>query len=166
MSVPLPEKFRTERIDVDGIMINCAVAGEGPPLLMLHGYPQTHLMWHHIAPPLAERFTVVLADLRGYGDSAKPEPTASSDNYAKRAMAADQVGLMARLGFDRFALVGHDRGAASRTASPWTSRPSSHGWLFSTLCRHDTCCETSTVIRPAATFTGFSCRSAAVCRRS
>lgn len=111
MSMPLPGTFRTVRIDVNGIMINCAVAGDGPPLLMVHGYPQTHLMWHHLAPTLAEQFTVVLADLRGYGDSAKPEPTATSDNYAKRAMAADQVGLMATLGFDRFALVGHDRGA-------------------------------------------------------
>ncbi|QFU90836.1 alpha/beta fold hydrolase [Amycolatopsis sp. YIM 10] len=106
MSVPLPESFRYSAPEVDGIRINCAVAGDGPPVLLLHGYPQTHLIWHHVAPALADEFTVVLADLRGYGDSAKP----AGGDYAKRAMAGDQVGLMRRLGFDRFAVAGHDRG--------------------------------------------------------
>ncbi|MDJ0942213.1 MAG: alpha/beta hydrolase [Kiloniellales bacterium] len=85
--------------------------GEGPPLLLLHGYPQTHVMWHRTAPTLAQHFTVVAADLRGYGDSGKPERTDCHTNYSKRVMANDQVELMAGLGFDRFSVVGHDRGA-------------------------------------------------------
>jgi haloacetate dehalogenase len=109
MSVPLPDPFHTERVDVDGVVVNHAIGGTGPPVLMLHGYPQNHLMWHAVAPALARDHTVVLADLRGYGDSGKPEPT--DEDYAKRAMAADQLGLMRGLGFDRFTVVGHDRGA-------------------------------------------------------
>ena len=85
------------------------VGGEGPPVLLLHGYPQTHLIWHEVAPALAQQHTVVLTDLRGYGDSDKPAPT-SDELYAKRAMAADQLAVMRALGFDRFAVVGHDRG--------------------------------------------------------
>ena len=109
MNVPLPERFRYRTIDA-GVPIRCAVAGEGPPVLLLHGYPQTHLIWHSVAPALAERFTVVLADLRGYGDSGKPAPGPDDAEYSKRAMALDQVRLMAALGFDRFAVAGHDRG--------------------------------------------------------
>src|SRR4029434_8882937 len=85
--------------------------GEGPPLLMLHGYPETHTMWHKIAPRLAQDFTVVAADLRGYGDSGKPAGDAEHLQYSKRGMAQDQVEVMQQLGFDSFALVGHDRGA-------------------------------------------------------
>ena len=85
--------------------------GEGPPLLLLHGFPQTHAMWHAVAPLLAHRFTVIAADLRGYGDSETPK---GAEQYSFREMAADQVGLMRTLGFERFHLVGHDRGA--RTA--------------------------------------------------
>lgn len=109
MTALLP--FPNRRVDVDGVTINCAIGGDGPPVLLLHGYPQTHVMWHRVAPALAEDHTVVLADLRGYGDSDKPEPDADDERYSKRAMAKDQVGLMRQLGFDRFALVGHDRGA-------------------------------------------------------
>jgi haloacetate dehalogenase len=85
-------------------------AGSGPPLLLLHGFPQTHLMWRDVAPHLATRFTVVCADLRGYGQSGCPGSTRDHAPYAKRAMAADMVAVMARLGFDRFAVAGHDRG--------------------------------------------------------
>ena len=102
--------FTPHRIETDGAAINARVGGSGPPLLLLHGHPQTHLTWHKIAPRLAERFTVVAADLRGYGDSAKPPGGERHVNYSKRAMAADQVAVMRNLGFDRFALVGHDRG--------------------------------------------------------
>jgi haloacetate dehalogenase len=103
--------FEYRRIDVEGVTINFAVQGSGPPVLMLHGYPQNHLTWRHVAPALAEDHTVVLADLRGYGDSGKPTPDARGLVYSKRAMARDQVGLMSRIGFESFQLVGHDRGA-------------------------------------------------------
>jgi haloacetate dehalogenase len=85
--------------------------GSGPPLLLLHGHPQTRAMWHRVAGDLAARFTVVAADLRGYGDSSNPAGGDDHATYSKRAMAHDQVALMAAAGFDRFAVVGHDRGA-------------------------------------------------------
>jgi haloacetate dehalogenase len=110
MSVPLPDTFTYHRVLVDGVHINCAVAGDGPPVLLLHGYPQTHLIWHHAAPLLAASYTVVLADLRGYGDSDKPAAGPDHAEYSKRTMAHDQVRVMRRLGFPRFAVVGHDRG--------------------------------------------------------
>jgi len=94
----------------DGVRIRAAVGGSGPPLLLLHGHPQTHATWHKVAPALAERFTVVAADLRGYGDSDKPEGGERHARYAKRAMAADQVAVMRSLGFQRYPVVGHDRG--------------------------------------------------------
>jgi len=103
--------FEYRRIDVDGVTINSAIRGAGPPLLMLHGYPENHLVWRHVAPALAENYTVVLADLRGYGDSGKPTPDAAGVAYSKRAMAGDQVGLMRQLGFAQFQLASHDRGA-------------------------------------------------------
>ena len=85
--------------------------GSGPPLLLLHGNPQSHVMWRHIAPRLAQRFSVVCADLRGYGDSLKPAATADHAPYAKRRMAQDMADVMVALGHERFRLVGHDRGA-------------------------------------------------------
>ena len=97
-----------------GAVIRTLVGGEGPPLLLLHGYPQTHVMWHKIAPQLAERFTVVVTDLRGYGDSSKPETTPDHAPYSFRAMADDPIQVMKSLGFESFAVAGHDRGA--RTA--------------------------------------------------
>jgi haloacetate dehalogenase len=108
----LPE-FEYRRVDVAGVTVNCAVGGPGhtEPVLLLHGYPENHLMWHQVAPALARERTVVLADLRGYGDSDKPAPDAAGEVYSKRSMARDQVGLMRQLGFQRFQLVGHDRGA-------------------------------------------------------
>jgi haloacetate dehalogenase len=102
--------FEPRRISTAGAEINLVIGGHGPPLLLLHGYPQTHAMWHRIAPRLAEHFTVVCTDLRGYGDSAKPPGEADHRTYAKRAMARDQVEVMDALGFKRFALAGHDRG--------------------------------------------------------
>ncbi len=99
----------------DDVRLRVAVGGQGLPLLLLHGFPQTHLTWHRVAPALAQHFTVVAPDLRGYGDSDKPgadRPGTDPDHvrYSKRAMAADQVALMRVLGHDRFAVVGHDRG--------------------------------------------------------
>lgn len=95
---------------LDGITIHGVTGGAGQPLLLLHGYPQTHAMWHRVAPRLAQRFTVVAPDLRGYGRSSTPPSQADSAQQSKRAMADDMVALMARLGFDRFQLAGHDRG--------------------------------------------------------
>ncbi|WP_407655782.1 alpha/beta fold hydrolase [Azohydromonas lata] len=91
--------------------IHALTGGEGPPLLLLHGHPQTHAIWHRVAPTLAQRFTLVLADLRGYGDSCKPAGDADHGNYAKRVMARDMLRLMLALGHDRFAVLAHDRGA-------------------------------------------------------
>ncbi len=103
--------FRRRWIDTGETTIHCRVGGDGPPLLLLHGFPQSHVMWHELAPRLAERFTVVGADLRGYGDSAKPAGDPPHAAYAKRTMARDMVQLMARLGFRRFRVAAHDRGA-------------------------------------------------------
>src|SRR6266850_358841 len=102
--------FEKLEIETSGAVINAVRAGKGPPLLLLHGYPQTLAMWHQVAPRLAEHFTVVAADLRGYGASSKPEGGADHAGYSKRAMAQDQVELMQRLGFEQFFLAGHDRG--------------------------------------------------------
>jgi haloacetate dehalogenase len=103
--------FTAQTIETgNGIEIAAWVGGSGPPVLLLHGFPETHVCWRKVAPRLASRFTVVAADLRGCGASSKPEGGASHESYSKRAMAADQVAVMRRLGFDRFRLVGHDRG--------------------------------------------------------
>jgi haloacetate dehalogenase len=104
------EGFTDVSADIDGVRIHAVKGGRGPALLLLHGHPQTHAIWHKVAPALAEHFTVVAADLRGYGDSGKPEGTPDHSSYAKRRMALDQVGLMRRLGFNAFAVIGHDRG--------------------------------------------------------
>lgn len=102
--------FSRQRIAVAGTTINTLIGGSGPPVLLLHGFPQTHVIWHKIAPDLARRFTVVATDLRGYGDSGKPASDAEHLAYSKRQMAIDQVEVMTTLGFDRFSVVGHDRG--------------------------------------------------------
>lgn len=103
--------FEKKRVSVEGVNIFCRVKGQGEPVLLLHGFPQTHAMWADVAEDLARDYTVVCADLRGYGASDKPKGV---ENYSFRAMGADQVALMAALGFERFHLVGHDRGG--RTA--------------------------------------------------
>lgn len=102
--------FERQRFQASGAEINYLRAGVGAPVLLLHGYPQTHACWHHIAPVLARHYTVICADLRGYGDSSKPRGLPDHSNYSKRAMAQDMVELMVSLGFERFHLVGHDRG--------------------------------------------------------
>lgn len=103
--------FRMFDVETSGTTIRLRTGGSGPPLLLLHGYPQTHVLWHKVAPRLAERFTVVAADLRGYGDSGKPETTADHAPYSKRAMALDMAEVMTALGHETFFLAGHDRGA-------------------------------------------------------
>lgn len=109
---PVIPGFDYRRVPVaDGVSLNAAVAGSGSPLLLLHGFPQTHLMWRHVAADLAADHTVICPDLRGYGASDKPAADADPAAYAKRTMAADIVALARALGHDRFALAGHDRGA-------------------------------------------------------
>jgi haloacetate dehalogenase len=104
------DAFRARVVETSETTIFLRVGGDGPPLLLLHGYPQTHAMWHKVAPALAEHFTVVAADLRGYGDSSKPETTPDHAPYSKRAMALDMAEAMTALGHERFFLCGHDRG--------------------------------------------------------
>jgi haloacetate dehalogenase len=113
------EGFALERVDVGEVELRVRFGGTGTPVVLLHGHPRTHVTWHRVAPLLAERHTVVCPDLRGYGQSSKPETTADHAPYSKRAMARDVVALMRALDHDRFAVVGHDRGAyvAHRTAA-------------------------------------------------
>lgn len=106
----LPE-FKRQPVEIDGQQIMTLCAGNGPALLMLHGDPQTHLCWHHIAPRLTEHFSVVLTDIRGRGETHKPGRDAPENAYTKRAMAAEQLAVMRALGHDTFAIVSHDRGA-------------------------------------------------------
>ncbi|UUX50129.1 alpha/beta hydrolase [Nisaea acidiphila] len=103
--------FERKSIRTSGTEINLVTGGHGPGLLLLHGYPQTHAIWHKVAPKLAEHFTVVAADLRGYGDSGKPPTDQRHTPYSKREMARDQAEVMSALGIERFSVVGHDRGA-------------------------------------------------------
>mgnify|MGYP001186791652 CR=1 FL=1 len=105
------EGFEIRRVEVNGIGINLRKGGSGPPVLLLHGYPQTHVEWHKVAPILAENYTVVCPDLRGYGDSDKPlSSDADFSTYCKRTTADDQIAVMRALGFQHFHVVGHDRG--------------------------------------------------------
>jgi len=103
--------FTKTHRQVNGVDIAYRIGGSGPGLLLLHGHPQTHVIWHKIAEPLARHFTVVAADLRGYGDSDRPAASADHAAYSKRTMAQDNVALMAALGFDTFSVLAHDRGA-------------------------------------------------------
>src|ERR1700731_3405467 len=102
--------FKKVTKKTSGATINFVTAGSGPGLLLLHGYPETHIEWRRIAPELAKKYTVVAADLRGYGDSSKPADGDNHFNYSKRAMALDGVEVMKHFGFEKFAVVGHDRG--------------------------------------------------------
>jgi haloacetate dehalogenase len=105
-----PPGFKAMKVQTSGITINLVTGGEGPPLLLLHGAPFTHIAWRLVAPELAKRYTIVAPDLRGYGDSSKPEDGENHVNYSKRAMALDQVEVMKHFGFNSFPVVGHDRG--------------------------------------------------------
>ena len=105
------EDFRAVEVACAGARIHARVGGAGPPLLLVHGHPQSHVMWHRVVTQLSQRFTVVAADLRGYGDSQRVAATADHASYSKRAMALDMVKLMAHLGHERFAVCAHDRGA-------------------------------------------------------
>lgn len=110
ISAGIIEGFERRRLPGAGAEIDLLVGGSGPPLLLLHGYPQTRMMWKAVAPRLADRFTLVMPDLRGYGRSEKPAGDPDHENYSKRVMAMDQIVVMAALGFDSFFVAGHDRG--------------------------------------------------------
>ncbi len=111
MLAPMLNGFVPHTVERDGVQLQTRVAGEGPPLLLLHGHPQTMVMWHRVAPALAEHFTVVLMDLRGYGDSTRPAPDDAHLTHSKREMARDALAVMAHHGFQRFDVLAHDRGA-------------------------------------------------------
>lgn len=116
--------FKTMRVKTRGTEIHLVHGGAGSPLLLLHGYPQTHAIWHAVAPRLAERFHVICPDLRGYGDSGKPEGGEDHAAYSKHAMAMDMVEVMSQFGYEQFFVAGHDRGArvAHRMALDYPSR--------------------------------------------
>ena len=116
--------FEKRKIKTSGAAINLVIGGDGPPVLLLHGYPQSHVMWHKVAPSLARDYTVICADLRGYGDSSKPRGLPGHANYSKRAMALDMAEAMESLGFLGFHVVGHDRGGrvAHRLARDFPKR--------------------------------------------
>ena len=122
--MPNLDQFETGRFRSEGTEIAYHTGGTGPALLLLHGYPQTKFMWHLVADRLAEQFTLVMADLRGYGDSGKPQTDAEHSPYSKRAMAADMAQLMTALGHQSFAVMGHDRGGrvAHRLARDYAER--------------------------------------------
>lgn len=105
------DNFQPLRLAVNGVTIHLRHGGNGPPLLLLHGFPQTHVIWHKLADRLARHYTLVIPDLRGYGDSSKPPGLPDHSNYSKRSMAQDMLEVMRALGFDSFLLCGHDRGA-------------------------------------------------------
>ena len=143
MTVLLPGFDYRRHMDVEGLtLVNCAIAGSGPPLLLLLGYPQNHIMWRHVAPELAADYTVVLADLRGYGDSGKPDPDPAGLAYSKRSMARDQAGLMRQLGLWPFQLIGHDRRVGSHIGWSLTTQARSAGLPSSISCRPGTSCTT------------------------
>ncbi len=108
---PLFPGFKSELIEVNGVKIMARKGGSGQPLLLLHGHPQTHAIWHRVAQQLAESHTVVMTDLRGYGDSSKPQGSHDHLNYSKRVMALDQIEVMRHFGFAQFDVLAHDRGA-------------------------------------------------------
>src|SRR5262245_47640813 len=105
-----PPGFKAMKVQTSGATINLVIGGSGPPLLLLHGAPMSHISWRLVAPELAKRYTIVAPDLRGYGDSSKPPDGENHTNYSKRAMALDQVEVMKHFGFNSFPVVGHDRG--------------------------------------------------------
>lgn len=123
MSLDFAE-FESVKLDVGPVQIHARTAGSGPPLLLLHGYPESSLMWQHVAPRLAENFTVVATDLRGYGDSSTPPDDELHETYSKRSMATDQTQVMELLGHDQFMVAGHDRGGrvAHRLALDFPTR--------------------------------------------
>ena len=103
--------FKTRRLAGEGADLFCRIGGEGQPLVLLHGYPQTHAAWHRVASSLVKHFTCIVPDLRGYGESSVPVPAGTHETYSKQAMARDVVAIMAGLGYPRFSILGHDRGA-------------------------------------------------------
>ncbi len=139
-SAPMFDGFKISKVQTAGANINVVSGGQGPPVLLLHGNPQTHVMWHKIAPRLAREFTVIAADLRGYGDSSKPADGENHSNYSKRSMALDQMEVMSHFGFEKFAVVGHDRGGRVGHRLALDHLAGSLSWRCSISCRPISCC--------------------------
>jgi haloacetate dehalogenase len=150
--------FEAREVPTSRGTVHAMVGGSGPPLLLLHGYPQSHLMWHATAPALAEAHTVVAADLAGYGASLRPQPAGDHFPHSKRALAQDQVEVMAALGFDRFAVAGHDRGGRVAYRWRWTTPSGSSGWRSSTSSPRVRSGDARTATSRGATGTGRSSR--------
>ncbi len=148
--------FKTQRLPGDGVDIHLVIGGQGPPLLLLHGYPQTHVCWHKVAPLLADSFTIVAPDLRGYGDSGKPPTDPTHEPYSKRRMAADQVRVMEQLGFKRFLVAGTTAADASRTGSRSITRTRSKNSRSSISRRRSKCFAAPMSNSPAPISTGSS----------
>ena len=150
------EGFSRRDIETSGARIVTVVGGSGPPLLLMHGNPFSHISWRKVAPGLARRFTVVCTDLRGYGDSDKPPGGDKHENYSFRAMAQDQVEVMASLGFPRFLAAGHDRGARVLHRMCLDHPERSSAPPSSTFCRSIICSITSTAASRPSRGTGSS----------
>ena len=149
------EMFNSAVYRQDTVDIAYRMAGDGPPLLLLHGFPQTNFMWHKIAPALATDFTVISADLRGYGDSSKPPTDTDHSPYSKRAMAADMVALMTSLGHASFAVAGHDRGGRVAHRMAAITRTRLAGWLFWTSHQQHQCMARLTCVLRRPIIIGF-----------
>src|ERR1035441_2581778 len=145
---PVIPDFEYRRVSVaDDVTLNAAVGGSGSPVVLLHGFPQTHLMWRHVAADLATDHTVICPALRGYGDSDKPAES-DATTYSKRTMGHDIVALAAALGHERFALAGHDAVRSLRSGRPWTTPRSSPTWAAWMSCPPWTCGTSCTAPRP------------------
>jgi len=129
------EGFTLDRIDTGEAILTVRHGGSGSAVLLLHGHPRTHATWHRVAPLLARYYSVVCPDLRGYGTSSKPPTTPDHAPYSKRVMAGDVLAVMRVLAYDRFAVVGHDRGAYVAFRLPWIIPLRSATWRSSTPCR-------------------------------
>ena len=148
--------FESTFVETSQARIKTVHGRAGPPVLLLHGFPETHVMWHKVAPILVAEHTVVCTDLRGHGDSSKPPDGESHRNYSKRAMARDQIEVMAELGFERFALVGHDRGSRVGHRLAPITRIGSVVWPTSTSSPSRVSLRRSLERSPRASITGSS----------
>jgi hypothetical protein len=153
-TITIPGFEYTRLPGADGVQLATAIGGSGSPVVLLHGFPETHLMWRHVAEQLAAEHTVICPDLRGYGASDKPAAT-TPDVYAKRTMAADIVSIAAELGHERSPSSATIVVPSSRSGRDWTTRRPSRTWASSTSSRRSTCGTCCTARRPRSATTSF-----------